>query len=94
MLEETAPAIHSESDIRQIRACAKEIANSMARIDGERDFQKEALNALKEEVDIKPVWVRQLARIYHKQNKELVEQKNDALLSLYEQVFGISEDNG
>jgi archaellum component FlaC len=42
----------SPEDLKRIRGCMEEMSNSFTRMEAERDFQKEAINALAEECEI------------------------------------------
>jgi archaellum component FlaC len=41
----------SPEDLKRIRGCMEEMSNSFTRMEAERDFQKEAINALAEECE-------------------------------------------
>ena len=53
---------------KAIKKCMDELSASMARIDGERDFIKEAINNCCEEYEMNKRTFRKLAKVYHKQN--------------------------
>lgn len=78
----------SPEDRKQIQACMGEISNSLTRMDAERDFIKEAINALAEDVDIDKKTLRRMATIYHKQNLSEVVGETEDLQALYEAVMG------
>jgi hypothetical protein len=42
----------SEEDRKRIKAAMEEISNSYTRVEAERDFVKEAINSLSEDVDV------------------------------------------
>jgi hypothetical protein len=58
----------SEEDRKRIKDAMEEISNSYTRVEAERDFVKDAINSLAEDVDIPKGILRKMARIYHKQN--------------------------
>ena len=58
----------SEEDRKKIRGAMEEISNSYTRVEAERDFVKDAINTLADEVDIPKNILRKMAKIYHKQN--------------------------
>ena len=53
---------------KTIKDCMQEISNSMTRIEGERDFIKEAINNTCEEFQLSKKTFRKLVKTYHKQN--------------------------
>ena len=68
----------SEEDKKRIRGCMEEMSNSFVRMESERDFQKEAINALAEEVQIPKSILRKTARAFHNQNvSDLVAEVSD-----------------
>ncbi len=53
---------------KAIKKCMDELSASMSRIDGERDFIKEAIANICEEYEMSKKTFRKLAKVYHKQN--------------------------
>lgn len=80
--------ISSPVDRKKVFDCLKELDASMLRATAEKDFQKEAIERLCEEVDIDKKHVKTMARIYHKQNFTEVTQDNEDLVALYEEIVG------
>jgi archaellum component FlaC len=78
----------SPEDRKRIQACMSEISNSLTRMDAERDFIKEAIIALAEDVDVDKKTLRKMATIYHKQNLSEVTGEMEDLQALYEAVMG------
>ena len=65
----------SDADKKRIKDCMDEISNSYLRQEAERDFVKEALISLEDDVGIPKKYLGKMARIYHKQNmSELVSE--------------------
>jgi hypothetical protein len=61
-----------------VLGCLKEISNSYARIEAERDLVKEILEKMQDEFELPKKLSRKLARTYHKNNyAEEVAQQND-----------------
>jgi len=58
----------SPEDLKRIRGCMEEMSNSFTRMEAERDFQKEAINALAEEVEVPKSVLRKTARAFHNQD--------------------------
>jgi len=70
----------------------KEMSNSMTRVDAEKDFQKDVIARLADELDLEKKHIRKLARIYHKQNFNTVQQEQEELVELYELITGSSDE--
>jgi hypothetical protein len=61
-----------------VLGCLKEMSNSYARIEAERDLVKEILEKMQDEFELPKKLSRKLARTYHKNNyAEEVAQQND-----------------
>lgn len=67
-----------------IKKVLGEISNSMTRIDGERDYIREAIKAVCEEHQLNKKTFRRLARTYHKQNYSLEVQEHNEFEEMYE----------
>ena len=68
----------SPEDLKRIRGCMEEMSNSFTRMEAERDFQKEAINALAEECEIPKSILRKTARAFHNQNvSDLIAEVSD-----------------
>ena len=76
----------SDEDRKKIRGCMEEISNSYTRVEAERDFVKDAINALADEVDIPKNILRKMARIYHKQNMADVVSEVEDIEALMESI--------
>ena len=76
----------SEEDRKRIRDAMEEISNSYTRTEAERDFVKEAINNLAEDVDIPKNILRKMARIYHKQNMQDVVAEVEDIEALMESI--------
>jgi hypothetical protein len=76
--------ISSPEDRKKLLGAVKEISNSMTRADAERDFQKDAITAIADKLDLEKKYVRKLAVIFHKQNYNEVQQEREELEVLYE----------
>jgi cyanate lyase len=71
-------------DRKRLVNAIKEIDASMTRVAAERDFQKDAIDTVAEELDLEKKYVRKLAAIYHKQNMNEVKQEQEEVEALYE----------
>jgi len=84
--------LSSPEDRKRLLSAIKEIDNSMTRVAAERDFQKDAINAVADELDLEKKYVRKLASIYHKQNLTEVQQETEEVAELYEMIMGSSDN--
>ena len=73
---------------KAIKKCMDELSASMARIDGERDFIKEAINNICEEYEMSKKTFRKLAKVYHKQNFSKEVAEHEEFETMYEQLTG------
>lgn len=76
----------SPEDRKLVLDALKEISNSYTRTEAEKDFVKEAINDLADKVEIEKKHIRQLAKIYHKQNLPEVRDQVDTIEALYEAI--------
>ena len=74
----------SPNDRKTIKDAMTEISNSMVRIDSEKAYIKEAIEALNDKVDIDKKYLNKLARVYHKQTLAQVTGEMEDLEALYE----------
>ena len=79
--------LSSPEDRKRLLSAIKDIDNSMTRVAAERDFQKDAINAVADELDLEKKYVRKLASIYHKQNLTEVQQETEEVAELYEMIM-------
>jgi hypothetical protein len=77
-----------EAGKKALRDLCSELSASMARAEGERDFQKEAVAKFAEDFEVDKKILKQIARIYHRQNYHAVSSEHHVLHKCYEQVFG------
>jgi len=73
---------------KAIKKCMDELSASMARIDGERDFIKEAIDNICEEYEMSKKTFRKLAKVYHKQNFSKEVAEHEEFETMYEQLTG------
>lgn len=76
----------TKDDIKVLKGAVREISNSMTRAEAERDFQRDAINDTADKLQLDKKVVRQLARIYHKQNFTDVQAETEEVVSLYESI--------
>jgi len=73
---------------KALRDLVGELSASMTRVEGERDLQREAITDFSEKFEVDKKILKQVARIYHKQNFHAVSTEHHVLHTCYEQLFG------
>lgn len=75
-----------EQDKKDVLNVLKELSNSMTRIEGERDYIKEAIADASEKFQLPKKQLRKMAKVYHKNNfaDELTEMEE--FQQLYESI--------
>jgi cyanate lyase len=76
--------LSNPNDQKRLVGAMKELSNSMTRVEAEKDFQKEAIDSVAEELNLEKKYIRKLATIYHKQNMTQFKQENEEVETLYE----------
>jgi len=79
----------SPEDRKRIKACMEEVSNAFTRVEGEKDFIKEAIQSLSEEVDIPKKVLNKMAQIFHKQNMAEVTGEFADISELYDIVMSV-----
>jgi len=74
--------------LKKIKDLCFELSASMCRSEGERDFQSEAIKDLAKDTEIPAKFLRKAAKLYHKSNRDLVEQEGEISFELYDKIFG------
>ena len=78
--------LSNPADREKLFDAIKEMSNSMTRVDAEKDYQKDVIDKITDELDLDKKYIRSLARIYHKQNFTTVQQEQEDLVTLYEEM--------
>lgn len=73
--------------LKKIQDGIKEISSSMFRIAGEKDYIKEALNAIAEEYELDKKVLAQVAKTYYNSNKDEVIAEAEKLEETYDRIF-------
>lgn len=73
--------------IKQIKDACIEISSSLARADGEKEFQKEAIGELSKATNVPGKYLKKIASLYHRQNKSEAEAENESTSELYDRIF-------
>lgn len=74
--------------LKTIKDALFEISASMTRVEGEKDFQKNALVDLAEKTEVPKKYLARMAALFHRQNKSEVEGDQELISELYDKVFG------
>ena len=76
----------SDADKQRMKGAMDEISNAYTRIEAERDFIKEAVIALEDDVGIPKKYLSKMARIYHKNNVNEVVAEIEDIEALLETI--------
>lgn len=78
--------LSNPADRKKLLDCVKEISDSMLRVDAEKSLQKEAIEAIAEELEIPKKYISKVASIYHKQNFSQIQVEREEVDALYEAI--------
>jgi len=73
---------------RSVRKVLDELSGSLSRIDGERDYIKETISKVCEEMELNKKTFRKLVKTYHKQNFSREVADNEEFERMYEKITG------
>lgn len=82
----------TSADRKRLKDAMQEISNSYLRQEAEREFVKEAIVSLEEDIGIPKKYLGKMARIYHKQNVSEIVSEIEEIEALLE-VMEIDENN-
>ena len=74
------------ADRKAILDCMKEISASMTRVEGEREFIREAINEICEKQTLSKKTFRRMAKVYHKQNFSLEQEAHEEFENMYQAI--------
>jgi len=77
----------STEDKATIRKVLKEVSDSLTRIDGEKDFIKDAITDLSKTYSIPKASLNKVVKIYHKRNIAEERAKVDEEFYIYDEIF-------
>lgn len=77
----------SPADLKKLKDGIDEITNSMTRVDGEKEYQKEAIEELSEQTGIDKKYIRRMATDAHKDQFKKKVDEMDEYAQLYESVM-------
>jgi Trm5-related predicted tRNA methylase len=78
--------LSNPADRDKLLGVLKELSASMARIEGERSFMKEASADISDQLKIPKKLVSKMAKVYHKQNYDEEVAVHEQFETLYESV--------
>jgi hypothetical protein len=78
--------LSNEEDRKKLYKVVRECSDSMTRVQGEKDFLKEAVADVCEELKLPKRIVNRLIKVYHKQNFDEEVAVQDQFETLYEMV--------
>ena len=76
----------SDSDKQRMKGAMDEISMAYTRIEAEKDFIKEAIISLEDDVGIPKKYLNKMARIYHKNNMNEVVAEIEDIEALLETI--------
>lgn len=77
--------------IKLIKDACFEISSSLTRVEGEKEFIKEAISELSEKTDIPKKHLNKVAKLYHKSNKDEVVAEQESTNELYDRIFSVEQ---
>jgi uncharacterized protein (DUF3084 family) len=82
----------SEHAKKAIKDLVGEVSGAMTRMEGERDFVREAIKAVADEHELDKKILRKMCKTYHAQRFHTEKQDNEQFENTYAEVFEIKED--
>lgn len=76
----------SPTDRKAILDCMKEISASMTRMEGEREFIREAIKEICDKQTLSKKTFRRMAKVYHKQNFNLELEEHEEFENMYQAI--------
>ena len=76
----------SPTDRKAILDCMKELSASMTRTEGEREFQREAIKELCDNLELSKKTFRRMAKVYHKKNFTKEIEEHEEFETMYETI--------
>jgi hypothetical protein len=80
----------SPTDRKAILDCMKEISASMTRMEGEREFIREAIKEICDKQTLSKKTFRRMAKVYHKQNFNLELEEHEEFENMYQAITNIT----
>jgi hypothetical protein len=89
--DEMSVMLSNPADRKKIREALQEISNSMTRIEGERDYIKEAIKDVCDKFQISKKTFRRMAKVYHSQNFTQEVEEHEEFENLYESITSVRD---
>lgn len=80
-------ALSNPADREKLFKVIQECSNSMTRVDGEKDFVKESIDAISKDLQLPKKLVARLVKVYHKQNYDEEIATHEQFEQIYETVI-------
>ena len=77
---------------KAIKGLVGEVSGAMTRMEGERDFIKEAISAIAKDHDLDKKILSKMCKTYHKQRFHTEKQDNEQFENTYAEVFDIADE--
>jgi len=77
--------------VKKIKDALQEASASYTRIEGEKDFLKELFTDLAKDTELPKGYLTKISRLYHAQNVSEMQQDAEAVIALYDKIFGTDE---
>ncbi len=78
--------ISNPADREKLYKVIQECSNSMTRVEAEKDFVKESIDAISKNLQLPKKLVARLVKVYHKQNYDEEVATQDQFEQIYESV--------
>lgn len=76
-----------DQDKHDLRNILQEISNSMTRMNGEKDYIKESINAIAEKYQLNKKFLRKMVKVYHQNNFTDEVSDMEEFQKLYETIL-------
>lgn len=76
-----------EQDKKELKSILQEISNSMARMDGEKDYIKEAIKSASDKFNINKKILKKMAVVYHRNSFTDEISQAEEFQTMYESVL-------
>lgn len=81
-----ANVLSNPADRDKLLNVVRECSGSMTRMDGEKDFVREAIKNISKELDLPKRLVQRMVKVYHKQNYDEEVAVHEQFETLYQSV--------
>ena len=82
---------YTKPELKAIADAAREMSDSMTRVDAEKDLQKDIVANIKDKFEMKPADFNKMVKVYHEQKLSEINQKHEEFVELYESVFQLED---